>query len=83
MLEINININRREDLVNIHCERKRPIKPVIENGEICEYHFFIDREFAGVIKHPYGNWLGLTKAMFDKFIEITDGDEEPKDNDVK
>ena len=71
MLELTVDINRKEELLSLTVVRIAPDTDPIEKGTICTYKFFINGEYSGVkLKHPYGDGISLAKRMFDEYFEI-------------
>ena len=65
MIELRIQINRHLELLNIKAVRVEPLNP--KDGDLCKYQIYINKKYAGMLIHPFGNGVSLGKKMFEHY----------------
>ncbi len=73
MMELTININKREEILTIQAVRIHPLSQEIKLGTLCTYNLYLESEPLDIrIESPFGDGIKLGKVMLDTYLEIRD-----------
>ena len=67
MLEVNININRKVDIVTLHAVRTKPKSKTVKDGVICTYDVVYNNTTVGSIKGAYGCGIDLAIRLLEEW----------------
>ncbi len=67
MLEVSININRKQILAQVHAVRIKPKTKHVKDGTICTYNIMFNNEHVDTMTGAYGCGIELAIEMLKRY----------------
>ncbi len=72
MLEVHVNINRKQTLATLHAVRTKPKTKTVKPGTICKYNIVYEGQVVGNMEGAFGCGIDLAIQLLEHWKK--DGD---------